>query len=71
MGVKRGCLLRQTRTNYIFFERKILGKIYGPTQNPDGAWRIETNDKLRRRMLLDVCVCAKTYLTPDSISITV
>jgi hypothetical protein len=26
------------------FEREILRKIYGPTQNPDGLWRIETNE---------------------------
>jgi hypothetical protein len=32
------------------FERKILRKIYGPTQNPDGTWRIKTNDELRHRM---------------------
>ena len=32
------------------FERKILRKIYGPTQNPDGTWRTKTNDKLRHRM---------------------
>ena len=32
------------------FERKILRKIYGPTQNPDGTWRIKTNDELRKRM---------------------
>jgi hypothetical protein len=28
----------------------MLRKIYGPTQNPDGTWRIETNDELRHRM---------------------
>jgi len=28
------------------FERKILRKICGPTQNPDGTWRIKTNDEL-------------------------
>jgi len=33
-----------------FFVRKILRKIYGPTQNPDGTWRIKTNDELRHRM---------------------
>jgi hypothetical protein len=49
LHVKPGCLLRQTRTNSIF-ERKILRKIYGPTQNPDGTWRIKTNDELRHRM---------------------
>ena len=27
------------------FERKILRKIYGPMQNPDGTWRIKTNDE--------------------------
>ena len=32
------------------FERKILRKIYAPTQNPDGTWRIKTNDELRHRM---------------------
>ena len=32
------------------FERKILRKIYGPTQNPDRTWRIKTNDDLRHRM---------------------
>jgi len=32
------------------FERKILRKIYGPTQNPDGTWRIKTKDELRQRM---------------------
>jgi len=31
-------------------ERKILRKIYGPTQNPDGTWRINANDELRQRM---------------------
>jgi hypothetical protein len=32
------------------FERKILRRIYGPTQNLDGTWRIKTNDELRVRM---------------------
>jgi hypothetical protein len=32
---------------------KILRKIYGPTQNPDGTWRIKTNDELRHRMKQD------------------
>jgi hypothetical protein len=31
------------------FERKILIKIYGPTQNPDGSWRFKTNE-LRHKM---------------------
>ena len=28
------------------FERKMLRKIFGPTKERDGTWRIETNDKL-------------------------
>ena len=28
------------------FERKILGKIYGPTKEDDGNWRIKTNKEL-------------------------
>jgi len=50
MGMKPGCLLRQMRTNYIFKKKKILRKIYGQTQIPDGTWRIKTNDELRHRM---------------------
>jgi hypothetical protein len=32
------------------FERRILRKIYGPTQNPDGSWRIKTNEELRHKI---------------------
>jgi hypothetical protein len=32
------------------FERRILRKIYGPTQNPDGSWIIKTNEELRHKM---------------------
>jgi hypothetical protein len=27
-------------------ERKILRKIFGPSRNHDGSWRIKTNDEL-------------------------
>ena len=30
----------------LIFERGVLGKIYGPTQNNDGTWRIKTNEEL-------------------------
>ena len=30
----------------LVFERRVLGKIYGPTQDNDGAWRIKTNEEL-------------------------
>ena len=28
------------------FERKVLRKIFGPTKERDGTWRIKTNDVL-------------------------
>jgi len=28
------------------FERRVLRKIYGPTLNNDGTWRIKTNEEL-------------------------
>ena len=28
------------------FERKMLRKIFGPTKERDGTWRIKTNDEL-------------------------
>jgi hypothetical protein len=28
------------------FERRVLRKIYGPTQDKDGTWRIKTNEEL-------------------------
>jgi hypothetical protein len=31
-------------------KKKILRKVYGPTQNPDGSWRIKTNEELKRKM---------------------
>ena len=30
----------------LVFERRVLRKIYGPTQDNDGAWRIKTNKEL-------------------------
>jgi hypothetical protein len=31
---------------YNTFERKLLRKIFGPTKERDGTWRIKTNDEL-------------------------
>jgi len=43
------------------FEREILRKICGPTQNPDGTWRNKTNDELRQRMKEEVIIkCIKS-----------
>ena len=30
----------------LVFERTVLRKIYGPTQNNEGTWRIKTNEEL-------------------------
>jgi len=30
------------------FERKVLRRIYGPTKESDGTWRIKSNDKLNK-----------------------
>jgi len=30
------------------FERKVLRRIFGPTKEGDGTWRIKTNDELIR-----------------------
>ena len=50
MGVKPGVLTASDENQLYIFERKILRKIYGPTQNPYGTWGIKTNDELRHRM---------------------
>jgi ATP-dependent helicase/DNAse subunit B len=33
-------------TDLIYIERKVLRKIFGPTKERDGTWRIKTNDEL-------------------------
>jgi hypothetical protein len=43
------------------FERKILRKIYGQTQNPDGLWRIKTNEELRDKMKQEDIVKFKNH----------
>jgi hypothetical protein len=30
----------------VVFERKVLRKVFGPTKERDGTWRIKTNDEL-------------------------
>jgi len=29
------------------FERKVLGRIFGPTKEKDSTWRIKTNDEIK------------------------
>ena len=49
-GCETWVLTASDENQLYIFERRILRKIYGPTQNPDGTWRIKTNDELRHRM---------------------
>jgi hypothetical protein len=40
-------VLKETIKNKLMvFERKVLRKIFGPTKERDGIWRIKTNDEL-------------------------
>jgi hypothetical protein len=48
--VTYGCetwTMTATEQNHLLvFERRALRKIYGPTQNKDGIWRMKTNEEL-------------------------
>ena len=39
----------------LVFERRVLRKIYGPTQDNYGAWRIKTNEELRNVIKKKYC----------------
>ena len=40
-------VLKETIKNkLVVFERKLLRRIFGPTKERDGTWRIKTNDEL-------------------------
>ena len=34
------------KNKLMVFERKVLRRIFGPTKEGDGTWRIKTNDEL-------------------------
>ena len=36
------------KTKLMVFERKALRRIYGPTKESDGTWRIKSNEELDR-----------------------
>jgi len=48
--VTDGCdvwfLKRNDKNKLMVFERRVLRKIFGPTKERDGTWRIKTNDEL-------------------------
>jgi hypothetical protein len=39
-------LRENIQTKLRVFERKVLRKIYGPTKEKDGTWRIKSNEEL-------------------------
>jgi hypothetical protein len=41
-------LKENTKIKLRVFERKVLRKIYGPTKEKDGTWRIKSNEELNR-----------------------
>jgi len=41
-------LKENTKTKLRVFERKALRRIYGPTKESDGTWRIKSNEELNR-----------------------
>jgi hypothetical protein len=50
--VKYACetwvLKENTKLKLQVFERKVLRRIYGPTKENDGMWRIKSNEELNR-----------------------
>jgi hypothetical protein len=42
------CIVLTPKSKLRVFERKVLGRIYGPTKESDGTWRIKSNDELNR-----------------------
>jgi len=45
--------LKETIKNkLIIFERKVLRRIFGPTKDRDGTWRLKTNDELDELTLI-------------------
>ena len=55
-------VLKETlRNKLMVFERKVLRKIFGPTKERDGTWRIKTNyelDKLIRHKNFKLSPCS-------------
>ena len=41
-------LKENIKTKLKVFESKVLRRIYGPTKQRDGTWRIKTNEELKR-----------------------
>jgi len=50
----------------LVFERKVLRKIYGPTQDNDGAWRIKTNEEFENLIKKNCNIYKITNITLGS-----
>jgi hypothetical protein len=46
MSLHRPTYLVAIKYKLMVFERKVLRKIFGPTKERDGTWRIKTNNEL-------------------------
>jgi hypothetical protein len=47
-GCETWVLKENIKTKLWVFERKVLRRIYGPTKEKDGTWRIKSNEELNR-----------------------
>jgi len=45
-GCETWVLKGTVKNKLMVFERKVLRRIFGPTKERDGTWRIKTNDEL-------------------------
>jgi len=45
---KTWVLKENIKTKLRVFERKVLRRIYGPTKEKDGTWRIKSNEELNK-----------------------
>ena len=45
-GSESWVLTENVKQKLLVFERKILRRIFGPTQKVDGEWRLKTNEEL-------------------------
>jgi hypothetical protein len=48
-GCETRVLKENIKTKLRVFERKVLRRIYGPTKEKDGTWRIKSNEELNRQ----------------------
>ena len=54
-GCETWAMIVTEQNRLLVFERRVLRKIYGPTQDNYGAWRIKTNEELRNVIKKKYC----------------